>query len=258
MKRFTTAVVLLTACAAAAQAQDAPPPSHRYRVTLGPGIGPRYPGADNYRLQPLVNVDRANGDEPFAFEAADESFAVSLVNRNGFAFGPALNFESTRRARDVGANVPRVGFTVEAGGFVQYQLPPGFRLRAEARQGLGGHKGLIGVLGADYVARDADRWLFSVGPRVTLVNDRYSRSYFGISPQTALLTGLPAYRAKGGLEAVGATAGALRQLSPHWGVTGYVKYDRLVDDPARSPLVRNYGSRDQFSGGIGLSYTFGR
>lgn len=258
MKRFTTAAVLLASITGAAQAQDDPAPTHRYRVALGPAIAPKYPGADNYRFQPLINVDRATGDEPFAFEAADESFAIPLYNHNGFAFGPAVNFEARRRARDVGVNVPKVGFTVEAGGFVQYQLTPGFRLRAEARQGIGGHKGLIGVVGGDFVARDGDRWLFSIGPRVTLVNDRYSRAYFGISPATALVTGLPAYRAKGGLEAVGATAGALHQLDQHWGITGYAKYDRLVDDPARSPLVRGYGSRDQFSGGIGLSYTFGR
>lgn len=250
------AFLLLGLMATGAAAQDAP--AHRYRVALGPAVGPRYPGADNYRLQPLINVDRARGDEPFAFEAPDESFAIPLVNRDGFAFGPAANFESKRRPRDVGVAVPTVGFTVEAGGFVQAQLGPSFRLRGEARQGIGGHKGLIGVIGADYIARDGDRWLFSAGPRVTLVNDRYSRAYFGIAPATALRTGLPAYVAKGGLEAVGATAGALRQFGPHWGVTGFAKYDRLVDDPARSPLVRRYGSRDQLSGGIGLSYSFGR
>ena len=39
-------------------------------------------------------------------------------------------------------------------------------------------------------------------------------------------------------------------------MTAYAGYDRLVRDAGASPLVRRYGSRDQFSGGLGLTYTF--
>lgn len=241
----------------AAQAQDTPP-AHRYRVALGPEVAPRYPGADSVRLQPLIDVARARGDEPFAFEAPDEGFAIPLFNRHGFAVGPAVDFQASRRAKDVGVAVPKVGFTVEAGGFVQYQLAPAIRLRAEARKGLGGHRGVIGELGADYVARDGDRWLFSLGPRLTLIDDRFARAYFGVTPAIAATSGLRAFTARGGLEAVGATAGALRQLTPRWGLYGYAKYERLVDDAARSPIVRGYGSRDQLSGGLALTYSFTR
>ena len=56
----------------------------------------------------------------------------------------------------------------------------------------------------------------------------------------------------------GATTSVLRQLSDRWGVFGYAKYDRLLSDAADSPVTRRFGSRDQFSGGAGVSYTFGR
>ena len=42
-----------------------------------------------------------------------------------------------------------VGFTVEVGGFVEIFPSDNFRIRAELRQGLGGHEGLVGDLGAD-------------------------------------------------------------------------------------------------------------
>jgi hypothetical protein len=61
----------------------------------------------------------------------------------------------------------------------------------------------------------------------------------------------------GGLQAVGMTAGAIRQINARWGIYSYAKYDRLVADPGRSPVVRAFGTRDQLSGGIALSYTFG-
>jgi outer membrane protein len=37
---------------------------------------------------------------------------------------------------------------------------------------------------------------------------------------------------------------------------GFARYERLVGDAAKSPIVRDFGSRDQLSAGIGLNYTF--
>ena len=58
------------------------------------------------------------------------------------------------------------------------------------------------------------------------------------------------------MQSVGAAAGFIRQLDRRWSVHGYARYDRLVGDAADSPIVRAYGSRDQFSGGLAMSYTF--
>ncbi|WP_425230325.1 MipA/OmpV family protein [Sphingomonas sp.] len=257
MRRLIASTVLTAALATPALAQDAPP-GHRYRVAIGPQAKPRYPGTDTVQLLPLISLSRARGDEPFTFSAPDQGFSIPLFDLHGFSAGPALNIQASRRASDVGIAVPKVGTTVEAGGFVQYRVAPGFRLRGELRKGIGGHKGLIGEIGADYVARDGDRWLFSIGPRVTLIDDRFAGAYFGITPATATATGLPRFTARGGLEAVGATTSVIRQLSPHWGLYGFGKYDRLVDDAGRSPLTQRYGARNQFSGGLALTYTFTR
>lgn len=252
---ISAALVLLPA---AAQAQEAEQPPLRTRVALGPAVAPRYPGSDRIGFRPLIAVDRARGDDVFVFEAPDESFGPRLLTLGNLIVGPSAGFEGKRRRRDTDGRLDEVGFTLEVGAFANYQLAPSIRLRAEARQGLGGHKGLIGNVGADYVVRDGDRWLFSLGPRVTLSNGRYNRAYFGISPREAATSGLPAYQPGGGLQAVGAAAGLIRQFTKRWGVYAFGKYDRLVDDPARSPEVRRFGSRDQLSGGAALSYTFDR
>jgi outer membrane protein len=253
------ASALFAACPlpATAQAQSDTSVARRTRIALGPQIVPSFPGSDSVGIRPLVDVARARGDEPFAFEAPDESFGFSVARTGGWQFGPALGFEGQRSNDSTNGMLLKVGFTFELGGFVQYQLAPNFRLRTEVRQGIGGHKGLIGTVGADYVIRDVDRWLFSIGPRVTIVNGRYSRAYFGIDPATAITASLPEFRANGGLQAVGMTAGAIRQINARWGIYSYAKYDRLVADPGRSPVVRAFGTRDQLSGGVALSYTFG-
>jgi outer membrane scaffolding protein for murein synthesis (MipA/OmpV family) len=243
------------ACAAPAAAQDEP---RRTRIGLGVQVVPSYPGSDEVVFRPMVDVSRAKGEEVFAFEAPDESFGFPVVAAGGFEFGPAINLEGSRTAKDVGAALPKVGFTAEVGGFAQLWLSERFRLRTEARRGIGGHEAWIGNVGADYIARDADDWLFSVGPRATLASRRYQQAYFGVGPEASLDSGLPVFAADGGLMAVGVAAGYLRQLDPRWGVSLYAKYDRLVGDAADSPVTRRLGSADQFHGGVALTYTFGR
>jgi MipA family protein len=230
----------------------------RTRIALGPQIYPAFPGSDKFDIGPFVDVDRARGDKPFTFEAPDESFGFSLVKVGGFRFGPALNWEGARTAEDVGADLPKVKFSLEPGGFVALDVTDSFRLRAELRKGVTGHKGWVGSAGADYVLRDGDAWLFSIGPRVTWSDNRYHDAWFGVAPADATASGLPAYDPSGGIHAYGAAASFLTEITPRWGIQTYVKYDRLVGDAAASPIVRQLGSRDQFSGGVALSYTFGR
>ncbi len=246
----------LTAPAFAQDPEEEDQGSRRTRVGLGPNIYPSFPGSDSYDIGPLIEFERARDGELFDFEAPDDSFGFSLIDSGGFAIGPVVSWEGARSADDVGANLPKVKFSVEPGAFATLELSENFRLRGEVRKGVTGHKGWIGNVGADFVARDGDNWLFSVGPRVTWSNNRYHDAWFGITPEASLASGLPFYNPGGGIQAYGATASFLTQLGPRWGIYSYAKYDRLVGDAADSPIVRQLGSRDQLSGGVALTYVF--
>lgn len=228
----------------------------RTKVVLGPQLVPGYPGSGEVSLGPLIEVARARGGQ-FEFEAPDESFGFPLLNSDGFAVGPAVGFQGARGTQDAGALLPKVPFTFELGAFVQYKLSEPVRARLEVRRGLGGHEGWLGTLSADYIWRDKDRWLFSIGPRVTFADDRYSQAYFGLSPADAAGAGLPSFSADGGLQSLGVASLFSHQLTPRWGIYTYGKYDRLIGDAGSSPIVRQLGSRHQVSGGVALSYTFG-
>lgn len=237
-----------------AQAQDKE--DIRVRVGLGAQLQPEFKGADNSEIAPLWDVDIARGSKPFRFEAPDDSFGIRLISGEAFSAGPAANIESSRKNSDVGAPVGKVPTTFEAGAFAQYEMGENFRLRGEVLKGIGGHRGLVSSLGADYIARDGDRYVFSVGPRVLLSDGRYQRAYFGVDPDAALATGLPVYRPDAGVHAVALTSGLSYQFSPRFGLFGFGRYERLVGDAAKSPIIRELGSRNQLSGGLGLSYTF--
>jgi outer membrane protein len=247
----------LFATGAAAQDDGAPKEPRRFRVGIGPQVQPDYPGSDKVIVTPLYNLSTARGDTPFDFSAADQSSAIPLINTGGFSFGPAVNFEGSRRRKETSLAVDEVGVSVEAGGFAQAWLGSSIRARAELRKGVTGHKGLVGNVMLDYVARDGDKWLFSVGPRVSLSDNKYQDAYFGVNPIAAARSGLPVYNPGGGVHAVGASATTIFQFDRSWGIYGYAKYDRLVSDAADSPIVRTIGSRNQFSGGAALTFTFG-
>lgn len=231
-------------------------PTTRVRVGLGLKTSPKFPGADNNALGPLVDVSIGRGTEPFDFEAPDDSFDIDLISDDRFSAGPVLALQGSRKNSDVGAPVGKVPTTLEAGGFVQYQASGAVRLRGEVRRGIGGHDGLVSSLGADYVWRDGDKYVFSVGPRLLIADRRYQRAYFEVTPEAALASGLPAYRPDGGIHAAGATSGFFYAINGSWGAFGFARYERLLGDAKKSPIVKSFGSANQLSAGLGLTYTF--
>jgi len=251
---------LLLSCAAAllvsqpAKAQDSD--DYRVRVGLGAQLQPEFIGADGTKIGPLVDFDIARGTNPFRFEAPDDSFGIRLISGDRFTAGPSANIEGSRKNSDVGAAVGKVPTTIEAGAFAEYLASDNFRLRADFRKGIGGHKGMIGAIGGDYIVRDGDRYVWSVGPRLLFSDGRYQQAYFGVDDEAALATGLPVYKPDAGIHAVALASGLSHQFSPRFGMFGFARYERLVGDAAKSPIVREFGSRNQMSGGLGLSYTF--
>lgn len=260
MKHLLLALAAALPISTGALAQDtaAAPENNDLRVRVGVGaqLQPKFIGDDGTSISPLFHVNTARGDHEFKFGAPDDHFGLSVVSSGGFSFGPAGNLQGSRKNSDVGAQVGKVSTTVEAGAFAQYEWNDSFRFRAELLKGLNGHKGLVGMVGADKIWRDGDRYVFSVGPRVMFSNARYQRAYFGVSPDASLATGLPIYRPSGGIHGVALASGASYQFNNRWGVFGYARYERLVRDAAKSPIVREFGSRNQLAGGLGLNYTF--
>lgn len=257
--RFTPLALIAIALPATAQEgeQEQKREPLRTRIYVGPQLSPKTPGTKDLSLGPFFEVSRARGDTPFEFEAPDESFGFPVVRAGGVEFGPALGFKGKRKAADIGVPLHEVGFSFEIGGFAQTYVAKNIRVRAEARQAVSGHDGLVGELSADYIARDGDKWLVSIGPRVMLADAKYHRAWYGITAADSAASGLAAFRPNGGIEGLGLAAGYLRQLNKRIGIAAYARYDHLVGDAGRSPYVRAAGSRSQPSIGLALSYTFG-
>ncbi len=252
--RIFAAAFLATAIAAPAAAQEGR--GRIVTVGIGAQVAPKFYGSEDYSIFPLPNFGLRREGAPVPFEAPDESFGIGLLGHDrAFNFGPIGRLVSQREEDDVGAAVGDVPLTVEVGGFVQAFIGPNFRIRGELRQAVNGHDGLVGDLAADFIVRDGDQTIFSIGPRAHWGDNTFHDAYFGV-PLAIPAASLAAYDPGGGFYSVGGRAGLTQRLGRNWGLFGYAGYDRLIGDAADSPIVRQLGSRDQLSGGLGLFIEF--
>ncbi len=237
-----------------------PEPASAWTVTLGAeGRGvPKFDGAKGFdwTAVPVLQVRRAGTND--RFRSPRDGISIAVYDENNFRFGATGKIKRERREGDDRAlmGLGNVDWTVELGGFVEYWWLPWLRTRAELRNGIGGHHGLVGDLSADVVYNFASTWTLAGGPRMTAASSAALDPYFSISAAQSIASGLPVYIAKGGLRSYGAGAQVRYAISPRWETYTYVEYERLTGDAANSPLVTLRGTRDQVSAGLGLTYSF--
>lgn len=246
-KTILALVALATAAPAAAQEE-----SLDFALTGGVGVGPAYPGSDDYEVGPDVG---------FTFGALnlgpiDAGNGTWERSAPGFALGGAFRFIGERDSGDHAelAGLDDIDAAVELGLSLTYRQPY-WQVFGEVRQGLGGHHGVTGTLGADMILRPAPRWRITAGPRLALGDDEYAGTYFGVTAAEAGRSAFAAYDADGGVLGAGVEVEARYRMNENWALEGAVSYDRLTNDAADSPITRN-GSRDQWGASLGISRQF--
>ena len=226
---------------------------------------PAWPGAADTKFAltglPLFSIRKA-GTPPDFFGPRD-SFGFPVVDLGQIKIGPAFQLIWQRSAgsyRELNG-LGNVGYALQAGAFVDYWPVPWLRLHTEARQGIGGETGVTGNVFVDAVV-PVEQWRFSAGPRLTVQTTAAVSPYFSITPQqsanstVAGLPMLPVYHAGGGVYSYGAGAQAEYFFNPTWAAHAFVEYERLTGDAANSPLVTQRGSPNQFTLGVGATYSF--
>jgi outer membrane protein len=246
--------VAIALCSSPAFAQDGK--DRILTIGAGPQTAPRFIGSDENSIgfMPVLNLRRVGA--PLSLETPDEGAGTGFLgSSSAFDFGPSVVIQNERSAEDLPVPIGEIDTSVELGGFVEVRAAPWVRLRAEARKAVSGHDGVNGDVMLDFVHRTKNS-VFSIGPRARIADERFHQAYFGVTGPQALATGLPVYSPEGGVHAVGAVTTVTHQFNERWGMYGYAGYDRLVGDAADSPFIKTHGSRDQFSAGIAVTYSF--
>jgi len=260
-----TAIPMAALTSASAADMDnrfkAPPSAYDWTITVGVEgkVEPIFQGSKDFTVRPNPLFDIRRYGTPEQFRAPRDGIGFALFDGSNFQIGPVGQIRIARRESDDRAalhglgNVPWAG---EIGAFAQYWFVPWLRARAEVRQGVTGHHGLVADLTADAVVPVTRQLTLSGGPRATLVTAAANTPYFSINDIQSMASGLPVYSAGGGLRSVGAGAQARYFWTPQIATHVFVEYDRLTGDVADSPLVTQRGSPDQVTIGFGVTRSF--
>ena len=253
---------------------NAPNSGDDWQVQIGLGAlySPAFLGSDDYQLQAGPNIEVRYQDRFFI--SMIDGIGFDLIKTDNFRAGPIVNYGQGRNEdgsssfRIAGARTDAllglgdISGAAEVGGYLAYQSG-GFSAKVEVRQAIGSHDGLIAQLGARYTTgltglTVGDRTpIFSIGPRVTIVDDNYNQAFFGIDAGQSARSGLAEYDAGGGLQSYGVGTALILPVSKNLSAALLGGYDRLAGDAADSPLVLERGSRNQATVGLGLTYRFG-
>jgi outer membrane scaffolding protein for murein synthesis (MipA/OmpV family) len=227
-------------------------------VTGNAKVGPSYPGADDLSFIAFPSFSLRRPGEPKRFTTPDDGLSIPLYDTPSLRAGLTGRFrggrylESDRRL----FGFEDVRWAVEPGVFLEFWPVQFLRLRGEIRHGINGHDGFVADLAGDYVSR-FDRFTWSIGPRLSLGDEEFTQTYFGIRPFEAAINGLVLpYSPSGGVTSAGVSTALTYDWSEQWSTTVSASYSHLVGDAADSPIVKRFGSEHQFSFGASLSYSF--
>ena len=245
---------LLALIPVATLAQDGP----RFAFTLGAGVEakPGYFGSDEVTFGPDLSFSfGALSVGPLSFGNADPDGLSQ-----GFDIGGSFRLVNERSSDDYEElqGLTDVDRAIELGGALRYSAS-WWDAFAEVRYGVTGHESLVADLGLDLVSRPSDRLTLRAGPRIFLGSDDYAATYFGVTEAESLASAadgtgaFAAYEAQGGILSAGLELSAHYRLTDLWGFEAGLRYDRLQNDAADSPITTE---DDQLSANLGVTRRF--
>lgn len=244
-------------------------------VGLGAGMVPSYEGSDQYVFFPAPVVQGSY--KGYAFSARGPGLFVDLIKdpvlpKVEFIAGPVIRARLDRNNRIRDAVVKRLGdrpIAVEAGASGGVKINRIFSrfdsmtFQADAVFDISGvHSGAVVTPQVSYNRLlGGTKGVLNISASADFVDGDFADHYFSIDAAGSRASGLPRYRAGGGLKSVGTSVLLGFDLSGNaldggWGVFMLGSYSRLQGDIADSPIVAIRGDADQFFGGAGLTYTF--
>lgn len=235
------------------------------RLGMGPGVSPAFEGSRDYKLHavPVISLQyrdvlRVNNND-IDFTAFDQIFDLGeSVGKARLEVGPTVSLDFGRSERDSKdlRGMGGVGFALELGGYIAYSTDH-IRLELEIGQSAtGGHGGGLAELQVSGTLYRDDRLAVGANGTLSLATSKYLKSFFGVTPRQAALSGLPAFHPSGGLKSAFLGFQSSYTLTPSWALLAHLGYERLLGDAAASPLIIQRGDANQALVSAFAVYTF--
>ncbi|MES2049992.1 MAG: MipA/OmpV family protein [Pseudomonadota bacterium] len=258
--------VMLGACGSAMAQTPAlnlmPDGSHDLYIGLGAESRPAYQGARETRVValPVLQMEWSNG-----VFIAGASAGMHLSHQSQQEYGPMLLLEGQRdpygtsstagsinngiiQSGQVSSNklvgMDEINMHLLAGGFYNFAITDGLRLTNKLLYGAGNsHDGLRLISDLRYHLNTfAPHHTVSVSAGLTLVNQAYNQTYFGVTSAESLRSHNHMFTPSAGVKDVHADMHWNWALSASWLLTSSLNFTRLNGSAADSPLVERASS----------------
>jgi MipA family protein len=219
-------------------------------------VKPKYKGSSQYEVRGLPFIDIKY--KKILFLNFREGLGINILHAPNFRVGTALNFYGSR---DVDDSTYLQGFQnidagLDAGIFGSISFGK-FSTKLKLRQDISNnHDGLLvsGRLG--YKVTFSRKLMANFNIKTNYANESYMKTYFGVTTSQASASGFKEFNASSGIKDVGAGTSLIYPFNKYWSFITIANYTRLLNDAAKSPLVENAGSKNQFLLGFGVAYRF--
>ncbi|WP_243049663.1 MipA/OmpV family protein [Dyella sp. RRB7] len=248
------AVLLGTACGA-----------HADDVIEGPndmlGVGmqrmPAWLGSSDHRNQPVPYIQ---AELPWHITLSTlDGLTVDLIHGDQWRGGLYGNYLWGRDRDELG---PKLGGVVDSlspringGGYIEYQATVPLNLGATLSHDTQGAGAYLNVY-ADYDLPAIGYLNHSVQLQWQAMNGPAMRRFFQVTPAQAIKLGVTPWSPGAGNQQIAFEYDAYMPTSLHTGFAFALNYTRLLGDAANSPLVRSFGSPNQFTTTLAFVYRF--
>lgn len=245
-------------------------------VIIGVGLGglPDYDGSDHMKLMPMVGAIGRVAGHNFRIRGPNASFDLvrhSPGRHLRFRLGPMIRYGGNRTERVNDPVVAQLG-KLEKGfeGGVRFGVRYRRLLHPYDSLSVGGtirwdlsgrHSGAVYGTSVSYITPLSPAQIVGIQGTASWADDKYADYNYSVTPQGSAASGLPVYKAKGGLKELTLGAFTARDLSGDFRDGGFaigagVLYGRLQGSAAATPITSIRGSADQWFAGGGIAYSF--
>lgn len=186
----------------------------------------------------------------------NRGLGVDLLRGSVFKASVGLRWDNGRRE----SSSPELRGLGDINPTARMRFSLGVKLGGPFNLGLGLSSDLLGRGGGslgDVTLGWQHRWTpkttLSAAVGVSYAGDRYMETWYGVTPEQSLRSGLPVYKPGSGLRDVSASLGFRHDLSKDWLVIGGMGTNRLLGPAAGGPLVT---SRTGWGINGGLAWRF--
>jgi outer membrane scaffolding protein for murein synthesis (MipA/OmpV family) len=221
-------------------------------------VAPNFEGSKKYlfSVAPLVSLGKAGNATRFS--SRNDNISLALFDSGGVRGGVTGKFLPGRDDGDSDAlkGLDPVRWGGEVGGFAEFYPTDWLRVRAEVRQGIRSHHGVVADVAADAFYDVTPEIRISGGPRLSFASAKYFDAYYGVNAQESAASGLSQYDPGSGLKSAGVGGAVTWKVTDPITASVFGEYSRLTGPAADSSLVRERGDKNQFMFGLSTTYRF--